>query len=65
MPRRRHFYGENHLHYLTANTYRKARIFDSDRYKRKFVQTLGDLPTDLGFRITGYVLIPRRGTATC
>ena len=35
MPRLKHFYGQNHLHYLTDNTYRKARIFDSDRYKRK------------------------------
>jgi REP element-mobilizing transposase RayT len=57
MPRLKHFYGQNHLHYLTANTYRKARIFDSDRYKRKFVQTLDDLRTELGFRIIGYVLM--------
>lgn len=56
MPGLRHFYGQNHLHYLTANTYRKARIFDSDRYKRKFVQTLHDLRTELGFRIIGYVM---------
>jgi hypothetical protein len=42
-PRRPHYYGLNHLHYLTANTYRRARIFDSDRFKRKFVKTLGDL----------------------
>jgi hypothetical protein len=34
MPRLRHFCGENHLHDLTGNTYRKARIFDSDRHKR-------------------------------
>ena len=36
MPRLEHFYGQKHLHYLAANTYRKARIFDSDRFKRKF-----------------------------
>ena len=58
MPGMKHFYGQNHLHYLTANTYRKARIFDSDRYKRKFVQSLDDLRTELGFRIIGYVLMP-------
>ena len=58
MPRLKHFDGQNYLHYLTANTYRKARIFDSDRYKRKFVQTLDDLRTELGFRIIGYVLMP-------
>jgi putative transposase len=54
MPCLEHFYGQNHLHYLTPNTYRKAHIFDSDRYKRKFVQTLDDLRTEPGFRIIGY-----------
>jgi hypothetical protein len=65
MPPLKHFYGLNHLHYLTANTYHKARTFDSDRYKRKFVQTLDQLRAELGFRIIGYVLIPQGGTATC
>jgi REP element-mobilizing transposase RayT len=53
----KHFYGLNHLHYLTANTHRRARIFDSDRYECKFVQTLDQLRAELGFRIIGYVLI--------
>jgi putative transposase len=53
-----HFYGQNHLHYLTANTYRRARIFDSDRFKLKFVQTLDKLRTELGFKMFGYVLMP-------
>ncbi|MGO8792127.1 MAG: hypothetical protein ACLQVL_32725 [Terriglobia bacterium] len=53
MPRLRHFYGENHYHDLTENIYRRARIFDSDRCKRKFVQTLDDLRTELGFQIFG------------
>ena len=35
------------------------------RYKRKFVQTLDDLRTELGFRIIGYVLIPQGGTPAC
>ena len=63
---RRHYYGGNHLHYLTANIYRRARIFDSDRFKLKpvlsaangFTQTLGDLGAELGFRVIGYVLMP-------
>ena len=53
-----HFYGQNHLHYLTANIYRRARIFDSDRFRLKFVQTLHALRTELGFKIIGYVLMP-------
>jgi len=31
MPRLKHFYDKHHVHYLTANTYRKARIFGPDR----------------------------------
>ncbi|HXX21942.1 MAG TPA: hypothetical protein VEO19_02190 [Terriglobia bacterium] len=53
MPRLKHFYSENHLHFLTANIYRRARIFDSERYKRKFVETLDDLRIELGFGIIG------------
>jgi hypothetical protein len=55
MPPLKHFYGSSHLHYLIANAYRKARIFDSGRYKRKFVQTLYQLRAGLGFRIIGYM----------
>jgi putative transposase len=66
VSRQIHYYGENHLHYLTANIYRRARIFDSDRFRLKpvlsaangFTQTLGNLRAELGFRIIGYVLMP-------
>ena len=51
----KHFYCLNDVHCLTANTYRKARIFDSDRYKHKFVQTLDELRAELGCRIIDYV----------
>ena len=51
MPRLKDLYGQNQLHCLTANTYRKGRIFDSGRYKRKFVKTADDLRTELGFGI--------------
>ncbi len=54
----RHFYGQGHYHYLTENTYRRARIFDSDRFRHKFVQTLDELRTELGFKIFAYVLMP-------
>jgi hypothetical protein len=57
MPSLKHFYGRSHLHYLTANSYRKARIFDSDRHKRKSVQTPDQLRAELGFRIIGCALM--------
>ena len=54
----RHFYGLNHLHYLTTSTYRRARIFDSERFKRGFISTLADLRSEFYFKIIGYVLMP-------
>jgi len=33
MPRPQHYDGENHLHDLTANIYRRARFFDSERFR--------------------------------
>ena len=42
----------------------RARLFDTERFKRKFVSTLADLRGELGFRIVGYVLIPQGGTVT-
>ena len=61
MPRRRHFYGQNHYHYLTESTYRRARIFDAERCKHKFVQTLDELRSELAFKIFGDVLMPGHG----
>ena len=57
MQREQHYYGLNHLHYLTASLYRRARIFDSDRFKLKFIRTLDDLRAELSFRTIGYVLM--------
>ncbi|MGB7590592.1 MAG: hypothetical protein WBO19_05050 [Terriglobia bacterium] len=35
----------------------RAPLFDSQRFKRKFVTTLAGPRGELGFRIVGYVLI--------
>jgi len=53
-----HYSDLNHLHYITANTYRRAHILHSDRFKMKFVETLASLREELGFRMIGYVLMP-------
>jgi putative transposase len=58
VPRQHHHYGLNHLHYLTASTCRRARVFDSDHFRCHFVKTLAELRTSLGFKIFGYVLMP-------
>jgi hypothetical protein len=50
MPGVKHFYAENHLRYVTASASRKPRVFDSDPCKRKCIQTLPELRTELSFR---------------
>ena len=58
MPRLQRYYGLNHLHYLTISTYRRARLYDSERFRDHWVVTLGELRGELGFKIVGYVLMP-------
>src|SRR5215469_2347098 len=53
VPRRHRFHGLNQLQYLTTSTYRRARLFDSERFKRHFVTTWQDLRVELSFRIIG------------
>ena len=58
VPKLQHYYGLNHLHYITNSTYRRARLFDSERFKNQWIMTLGELRQGLGFKIVGYVLMP-------
>src|SRR5262245_23874344 len=48
----------NHLHFITASTYRRARLFDSPRFQQRFVETLDQLRSEFNFRLVGYVLMP-------
>jgi putative transposase len=56
--RQKHYYGLNHFHYLTRSTYQRARLFDSERFKRRWVRTLDELRSEFGFKTIGYVLMP-------
>ena len=58
MPKLQHYYGLNHLHYVTKNTYRRARLYDSECFRNQWVASLGDLRRELGLKIIGYVLMP-------
>ena len=42
---------------MGKSTGNRARLLDSERFKRKFVTTLADLRGRMGFRIVGYLLI--------
>jgi len=56
--RQKHYYGLNHLHFLTRSTCRRARLFDSEKFRRRWVKSLEELRCELGFKIIGYVLMP-------
>ena len=58
VQRQHHYYGGNHLHYLTASTYRRVRLFDSERFRHHFVRTLDKLRAGQSFKLIGYVLMP-------
>ena len=58
MAAQHHYYGGNHLHYLTVSTYRRARLFDADRFRHHILRTLDQLRAKLGFKIIGYVVMP-------
>jgi REP-associated tyrosine transposase len=56
---RQHHYSEaNHLHFITASTYSRVRLFDSPRFRERFIETLALLRTEFDFRLVGYVLMP-------
>jgi putative transposase len=58
MSRQRHFYELNHSHFITASTYRRTRLFDSDLFRRHFVAILAALREEFSFKIMGWALIP-------
>ena len=62
MSRLRHYYSLNHLHFITASAYRRARLFDLIRFKRNFVETLDALRSTLSFKVVGYVLMPEQAS---
>ena len=58
MPRQHHDSDANHLHFITASTFRCVRLFDSPRFRKPFIETLDQLRNEFDFRLVGYVLMP-------
>ena len=58
MPRQHHYSDGNHLDFITASTYRRVRLFDSPRFRSRFIETLDALRHEHDFRLVGYVLMP-------
>jgi putative transposase len=58
VQRQHHYSAGRHLHFITASTYRRVRLFDSPRFRARFIETLGQLRNEFDFRLVGYVLMP-------
>ena len=60
----KHYYGLDHLHYLTTSIPQGGIAcpsvdgFDSERFRKQWVATFGELRRELKFRILGYALTP-------
>jgi putative transposase len=50
--------GRGHLHFLTFSCYKRLPFLKTARSRDVFLQELGRLRAELGFRIIGYVVMP-------
>lgn len=70
MLRQKHYDGLNHLYLLACSTHRRAGLFHSERFRRRWVRTLEELRHELNFKIIGHThgsnsaiaYIPKGGT---
>jgi putative transposase len=51
-------YGQGHLHFITFSCYQRRPLFKSARARDVFVQELGRIREEAGFRLLGYVVMP-------
>ncbi|MBZ5696619.1 MAG: transposase [Acidobacteriia bacterium] len=59
MPKRlKRIYGFGHLHFVTFSCYRRLPLLDSARARNTFVQVLGEVREQFGFKLVGYVVMP-------
>ena len=58
MPTRKRHFAPGQLQFLPSSTYRRAQLFERDRFRWNFVEVLGPLRTEMGFLLIGWVLMP-------
>ena len=51
-------YGRGHLHFLTFSCYKRLPFLKSSRAREIFLEELGRLRSEFGFRVIGYVVMP-------
>jgi len=52
------YYGQGHLHFITFSCYRRLPLLKMVRARDLFVQELGKVRDEMGFRLVGYVVMP-------
>jgi REP-associated tyrosine transposase len=53
----RHF-EPGELQFITTSTYRRLKLFESDRFRWTFVEVLRGVRQEMGFLLLGWVLMP-------
>jgi putative transposase len=51
-------YGKEDLHFITFSCYRRLPLLKTARARDLFVQELGKVRDEMGFRLVGYVVMP-------
>ncbi|MGA2605826.1 MAG: transposase [Terriglobia bacterium] len=52
------YYGKADLHFITFSCYRRLPLLKTERARDLFVQELGRVRDEMGFRLVGYVVMP-------
>ena len=59
MPKQlKRIYGFGHLHFLTFSCYHRLPLLGSAQARNLFVQVLGKVREEYGFKLAGYVVMP-------
>ncbi len=58
MPVYRRHFPPGQLQFITTSTDRRTKVFDSERFRRDFVEILRELWQEMGFLLIGWVLMP-------
>ncbi len=52
------YYGKGHLHFITFSCYRRLPFLNKVHARDIFIQELGRVRDEMGFRLIGYVVMP-------
>jgi REP element-mobilizing transposase RayT len=58
MPVYRRYFDPGQLQFITSSTYRRVKLFDSERFRRDFVDVLRQLREQWGFLLIGWFVMP-------